>query len=370
MYRTSLRKSLLWIFPAAVLCFVLMLSGIVAGKEVLPDNKVTTAGSAQINMETLEKLFSLVQKIEGMENEQTELSKDIETLKKEIEELKKAMSEEEIVYSQKKENLKQFLQVYQRMGPGSYLEIILASDDLADFLRRLNILRDITGNTGKLLDQIQSSREKQSAETMKLTEKLGLIQDKQQRLKDALASEIQLKSGLENNLAALAGEKGYYQESLAEMKQKWDDLKPFFALTVKEFSRVLEEGNIPPGALKLTASFFSITATMSDQSLNEIVAGDPRLPQMVFSFHPGEAEINIPEKHLVLKGIFVIQEGHILQFQAQSGTFYGLPLEESSLAELFRKEQLKIDCKSVLGGYTLNSIEIRDGSLKLSVIPG
>ncbi len=279
------------------------------------------------------------------------------------------MSDEQIIYSRQKENLNQFLKTYQRMGPGSYLEIILQAEDLADFLRRLNILRDLTKNTGQLLDQIQVSREKQAAETSELAEKFSTIEDKQQKLKDALANEIQYKADLEKQLAGLAGDKENYLASLREMKEKWNELKPFFAATVKEFSRVLEEGIIPAGALKLNASFFSITGTLSEESINEIVARDPRLPQMTFSFYPGEARIGIPEKHLIVKGVFVIQDGHTLKFKPRSGSFYNLPLEESSLKELFREEDLGIECRSVLGGYALQSVEIRDGYLRFTIIP-
>ncbi|RNC28556.1 MAG: hypothetical protein AWM53_01390 [Candidatus Dichloromethanomonas elyunquensis] len=371
MYRTLREKCSIWVLSVFVLGFMFILSGLVSGQvSLLGENNKGTPGNSEINMETLEKLFTQVQKIEGMQNEQKQLSEDLESLKKEIEVIQKSMADEQIVYSRNKGSLKQFLQTYQKMGPGSYLEIVLESDDLADFLRRISILRDITGNTGELLAQLQNSRNKQSAETVRLSQKFRQIQDKQQGLKDALANEIRFKSELENDLAVLAGEKGNYQESLAEMKQSWNELKPFITETVKEFSRILEEGNIPPGTLKLTASFFSMTGTMSDESLNAIVAGDRRLPQIIFTFHPGEAEVNIPEKHLVLNGTFVIQEGHILQYQAQRGSYYGLPLEKSSIEELFRENDMRIECRSVLGRYALNSVEIGDGYLRFSVVPG
>ncbi|TAH59814.1 MAG: hypothetical protein EWM52_10270 [Methanosarcina mazei] len=85
-----------------------------------------------------------------MEKAEKELVLETEAIRKEIEDLEKAIAQEELVYEKKKESLKQVLKSYQRMGPGSFLEIILDSDSLSTFLQRMNILRDLARNTEML----------------------------------------------------------------------------------------------------------------------------------------------------------------------------------------------------------------------------
>ncbi|MHB9094581.1 MAG: coiled-coil domain-containing protein [Eubacteriales bacterium] len=304
-----------------------------------------------------------------MGKEEERIARDIETLNRQIAVLQSSIAKEEIAYAQKKEDLKQLLQSYQRMGPGSYLEIILESNDLTDFLRRLNILRDITSNTGKLIEQLQSSKEKQAADKTKLTEELTSLKGKQVQFDESLAKEKQLKKELEDNLASLAAERENYEKYLTDLKNKWAELKPLFANAVKEFSGLMEEGKLPPGALKLTGNLLSIKGSITDIALNEIIAGDPAFPQMLFSFKEGHAEMRMPEKNLVLGGTFVIDGGNAIKLQVKEGSFYGIPLETEAVKELFQDGDLVISLKSLLGGYTINSAETMNGYLQFSISP-
>ncbi|MHB1653627.1 MAG: coiled-coil domain-containing protein [Desulfitobacteriaceae bacterium] len=304
-----------------------------------------------------------------MEKEEKGIAGDIETLNRQVEGLQRSIADEEIAYAKKKENLKQLFQSYQRMGPGSYLEIILESNDLTDFLRRINILRDITSNTGKLIEQLQSSREKQAKDKTKLTEKVVSMEGKQVQFNESLAKGKQLKKDMEDYLASLSEERENYQKYLTDIQNKWDELKPVFAKTVQEFSSIIEKGNLPPDTFKVSFDFLSIKGSIDDKILNEIIASDPSLSKMVFSFQQGNVEMKMPEKNLVLDGTFVIQEGNALRFQVKEGSFYGIPLETAAIKELFQEGDMVINLKSLLGSYTLHSIEIMDGYLEFSISP-
>ncbi|MDA8227918.1 MAG: hypothetical protein M0T74_09545 [Desulfitobacterium hafniense] len=353
-----------------VMTLVTFSTSIVAGTEVFfPETIEKMAGITEMEMETLQKLFLQVQEIEEMEKEAKGIAGDIDKIIKEIEGLQRSIADEEIAYAKKKENLKQLLKSYQRIGPGSYLEIVLESKDLTEFLRRINTLREITRNTGELLEQLQNIKEKQATEKMRLTEKLVSMEDKQAQLVESLAKEKQLKKVLQNDLASLSEERLHYKEYLTDLQQKWDDLKPFFSNTASEFSRMIEEGSLPQDAFQLSFGILGIKGTIGDKKLNEIIASNPQLPEMEFSFHKEKVQLSIPEKNLVLKGNFDIQEGHTLRFQVTEGSFYGMALQSEAIEELFRKGDMMINFKSLLGSFTLRSVELKDGYLELSVRP-
>ena len=333
------------------------------------ENKGKMNNLINLQTETLQKLFAQKQKIDAMGKEEAKIAKDIETLTGQITALQRAISEEEIAYNQKKEDLKQLLQSYQKIGPGSYLEIILDSSDLTDFLRRLNILRNITRNTDKLMQKLQSIKEKQEADQTKLSGTLTSLKGKQAEFAEAVAKENLLKTDLEDQLASLLAEKDTYQQYLTELQNQWAELRTLFSTAVKEFSTLMEEGKLPPESFKVDVNFLSIKGSITDKALNEIIAGNLGLPQILFRFEEGNVEMSVTDKSLILKGTFVIQNGNALKFQVKEGSFYGIPLESEALKELFQNGELVINLTSLLRGFTLASVETMNGYLQIAISP-
>ncbi|MHB1392225.1 MAG: coiled-coil domain-containing protein [Clostridia bacterium] len=351
----------------AIILAIMILSTSASAGQVDPFSEIKEklSGISEKEKEILQNLFTLAQEMELMEAEEKELALGIDTVNQEIKNLETAIAEGELVYEKKHRSLEQVLKSYQRMGPGSYVDIILDSDNLGTFLQRVNILQDLTRNTGELLDQLEASGEKLSKEKAALSEKLALIKEKQEQLKGALAKKMKLKSEAENYLVSLKGEEEQYREQLAGIQQMWGELKPLFADAAKEFSRIIEEGSLPADALKITFSFFGIKGAIEDKVINEVVSKQSKLPEMTFAFHQGKVEISLPEKQLVLLGTFIILEGHILKFQAQEGSFFGMPLTPGSIEELFSEGDLVLNLEPLLAGNIVHSVEIKEGYLEL-----
>ncbi|MEA4849002.1 MAG: hypothetical protein VB106_17345, partial [Clostridiaceae bacterium] len=293
--------------------------------------------------EILQNLFILTQEIEAAEAEEEKLSREIETINKEIKALEAVIAEDELAFGKKRESLKQVLKSYQRMGPGSFLEIILDSDSLSTFLQRLNTVRDLTHNTGTLLEGLAANNERLERERSKLSENLVLVKDKQKLSREALTNKMELKAEKEEYLTSLKGEKEYYREYLSRLEEVWSELKLLLSRAAKEFSRMIEEDGLPTDALKLSFSLSEVRGAIDDGAINKVISGNPRLEDMVFAFHPEVVEIRIPEKDLILKGTFVILEGHTLKFLAQEGSFFGMPLEPGALEELFREGDMELN---------------------------
>jgi hypothetical protein len=58
-------------------------------------------------------------------------------------------------------------------------------------------------------------------------------------------------------------------------------------------------------------------------------------------------------------------EGHILKFQAQEGSFFGMPLAPGSIGELFQEGDLVLNLEPLLAGNVIHSLEIKEGYLEL-----
>ena len=370
MFKTRRIKMFLVSFLIITLSLTFFSTSMVTGQgDPFVEIQEKLAGISMEEKAILQNLFVWVQEIEEMKREEERIEQDIEAINQEVKSLEGTIIAEEIDFENKRNVLKHVLKSYQRRGPGSYLEIILNSDNLAAFLRRINTFRDLTRNTGELLTLLEESREKLSVEKIKLSEKIVLIEEKQKQLREALAKRLQLVENQEAYLASLSGERAYYQEYLTNLQKLLGELGVFFVEIAGEFSRIVEEGNLPPDALKTTITLYSIKGSIDEKTFNDIVKENPRLPEMAFSFHPGKIEMSIPQKNLLLSGDFVILKGNILKFEVKEGTFYGMPLETSALEELFREGHLLLDLKPLVGRNVLHSIEILDGYLELKIIP-
>lgn len=323
-------------------------------------------GITSLEKEVLSKLFLLSQEIEGMEKEEKNLIIDIDKFKHEIEDIKIAISKKEKDFEKNKEGLKQVLKSYQRMGPGSYLEIVLNSDSLADLLIRINTLQDITKNTGQLLNIIEEGKESLVKAKAELDEKLSGLSEKQVQLERALLDRSQLKENMETYLISLKDEKGYYEEHLAILEKAWVEVGVTVSASVKELARIISEEDLPVDAIKLSFSFLKIKGTIEEKVFNDIVKKHPKLPKMNFSFTPGEMVLEMPDYNTNLRGKLVIIDGSSLEFKVEKGDFYELPLESRALTELFKDNKLILNLSPILRGNKLDTIEIKEGYMELT----
>lgn len=368
LFNSSKPKSILT--RGLVICFVLTLfcTSIVWGQAEPPSRiQEKLNGISNEEKQVLQNLFTLVQEIAVMENEEEKLALDIDSANKELISIEALMASEEANIEEKQEALKRVLKIYQKMGPGSYLEIIMNSNNLSTLLRRINTLRDLTRNTGKLLEELEVSKDKLSLEKVKLVEKLKLIKEKQEQSKVTLSKKLELKRNQEIYLASLKEQSKFYQEHLANIGEMLEELKPLLEKAAKEFSSIIAEGSLPKDALKMKISLFSIKGTIDQKAFNEVISKQPNLSLMIFTFNKDEIEISIPEKNLMLSGTFVLQDENILRFQAEKGSFYGMPLEPGYIKELLSVEGLALDLKPLLGKNTLQYIKLQDGYIELNV---
>jgi hypothetical protein len=84
--------------------------------------------------------------------------------------------------------------------------------------------------------------------------------------------------------------------------------------------------------------------------------------------------IEVPEKHLVLTGDFIVAGDNAIQYEVKEGTFFEIPLENASIEELFQKGPLLINFKTIAGDmvmidFSLNKVESLDGRLAFEIKP-
>mgnify|MGYP003772716393 FL=1 len=317
--------------------------------------------------EVLEYLFAQAQEIEGLEREEKRITKEIKELNQGIDNLEGRIKDQEMTYEKNKKNLKKVLQVYQRMGPGSYIEIILESENLSDLLQRINILRDLTKNTDTLLTTLETSRDRLLYEKNQIHERLKDLEIKQQELKETLTTKAERIKEKEEYLAALTDDRESFLEKLTNIETMMEETKTILADIAKEFEILIKEANFPEDAFIPTFSFLTVKGSIKEEVFNDILAERKTLPEMKITFKPGVAELELPAQRLFLKGHFNIVQGRYLQYEVTEGSFYNMKLELETIKDLFSEGDFSLDLAPLLEKSTIKLIEIREGTMELTI---
>ncbi|MFA5575640.1 MAG: hypothetical protein WCZ27_00035 [Tissierellaceae bacterium] len=317
--------------------------------------------------EILKKLFVQVQEIEEMERESKRIDSEIGDISRGIESLDLRIREQEKEYEKNLDALEAVLKTYQRMGPGSYLEIILSSDSLTSLIRRINILKDLTKNTEGLLGNIEEKKRELSEEKLKLDESKRLLGDKQAELEENIARKQVIVKNQEDYLASLLSHRELYLERLEYISIMMAELKKLIGEFTQGFTKIIEEGNFPSSGIKQNLTLRGIKATIEEEVFNDIINSYEWIPKMEIRFRDGQIELNAPDKGLFLTGNFSIEEGQLLKFLAESGSFLDMPLEAGTLSELFEAGDFLLDFEPIIGSNIIKTVEAREGYLEILV---
>lgn len=317
----------------------------------------------------LEELFFLSQEIDEMNRRAEELSKESETIAEEITVMEADISKRQENYDIQLEILEKVMVSYQKNGMTSYLETLLSAQNLTDFIKRLNVIQELSRNTGDMLNSMEEEKAVLIAEREKLISNKAQMEKNMAELSDAITQKMRLKQDQEEYLNSLSEEKEYYRDQLNKLDQSWSEVKDLFSNIATEFSRVFNESDLTADDFNLELEFLSVKGSITDHRMNEIIEKNKKLPKMIFDINTEVIQIEIPEKHLSLSGSIVIESGSAIRFNVTDGTFYDMKLEKPSIEELFRDGYLVIDFKELIGDITLKSVELKDGFIEFKVSP-
>ncbi|MFZ5969691.1 MAG: coiled-coil domain-containing protein [Bacillota bacterium] len=335
----------------------------------LPEIQEKLRGITEEEKEVMEKIFALMQEIDAMDQAKSDIAADIKKLNQEVSDLEALIASETLVYEKNREVMGAVLKAYQRNGPGTYLEMILGSDNLTTLLRRINALGDITKNTSELLESLEESRITLVSQKREVAEKYARMEDQQKKLTETLEEKTKRKEDLQTYLMSLEEEQIKYEEYLSNIEQAWTQLKPLFSDTIKTFSHIIEKGDFPPDAIKIDFSSIPIEGIIEEKTFNDIISEESFPTALAFKFSRNKLEMVMPEKNIHLSGKFVILEGRKLVFQVEEGYFFEMPLEKSAIEGLFREGKLELNLKPLLGKSAIKSIQIYDDHIKLQITP-
>ena len=351
-----------------VLIFAITIASIpfVNAEEEIIDFEEKISSITEQEKKIVEKLFIQLQEIEGLERDYVAITEDIENLRIDVTDLENRIQIEEKKYNSNLNILEEILKSYQRMGPASYLEIILESKSISDFLNRINVIRDLAKNTGNLLDSIEEAKKILVEEMNNLDEKLSLIEKRQRSLQNTLKQKTQLVKEQEEYLKTIEADREYYEMYLTNLSEMMVKLEDLFKILTAKLPGIIESSNISLEKLNPKLGLQGIKLTIREDLFNEILGSNDELPEIEFEFDSENISMFISEYNVRLIGNFSICENYSIEFLIQEVRFYDFVLEEKTVKDLIG-DSILFDFEGLLDGSSIKDIKIIDDYMELTI---
>lgn len=205
-------------------------------------NKITSTEKkideiAKEKEDTLSQVQKLITQISDYQTEIEELNGKISTLQTKITENEKQIKEDEEEYAKEQKALDARLVAMYKTGETSYLDFLLSSATLVDFISSYYLVSEVADYDTKMLEQLEAhkqkiEKEKNELETNKkeLSNSKITLESKQQGLKtmkkakEEYAAELTGKEKeLEEELSELAAHEQSINKKIIELQRQYDE---------------------------------------------------------------------------------------------------------------------------------------------------
>ena len=209
--------------------------------------------------ENLQQIEKLDEKIRESENTIAELDTQVQQLQDEIASIQSQLDVAEKNYEKQKEIMEKRLVAIYEAGDTKYLDVLLKSSNLSDFLSSYYLITEIASVDKDLLNDVEAEKKEIELSKQKL-------EKNQETLATALKTQTQTATVLqntmtlrENYIARLSDEEKAKQAQIDEMTQQYEDINNQILELAKQGLDTSYIGGVlawpVPGYTKITSNY-------------------------------------------------------------------------------------------------------------------
>ena len=174
--------------------------------------------------ENLKQIEKLDEKIADSEQKMEELNSEISTLQTSIDEIKAQLEVAEKKYEEQKNIMEKRLIAIYESGETKYIDVLLKSKDISEFLSNYYLINEITSVDKELLNEVEAQKKTIDLAKQKLEkEQEKLTTDLQNQTKTSTVLE-NTKTLREKYISRLSDEEKAKQAQIDEMTKQYDEV--------------------------------------------------------------------------------------------------------------------------------------------------
>ena len=246
-----MKKKILSIFILIILLsqFTISFAATLSEQKKEINEQISDATAQQKKVEeelstTMKEIDELEADIEENEEKIYELNKELINLNNEITEIKSELKKKEEEYNMQEDSLKERLVANFEMGQTTYLDVLLNSTGILDFISNYYIVSEILQNDNDILNSIEDKKNE-------IEIKKQQVEEKQIEVKNKKAEQEKIKAQLVNQ----KNSKNSKINQLSEEEKNLQSLIDEFKNDLKSIEAQLEEQARKAGSSSVTKSY-------------------------------------------------------------------------------------------------------------------
>ena len=191
--------------------------------------------------ETMKQVESISSQIDSYESQISDLDNQIAQSNEKIKEQEKKLVQAEEDYKNQEELIKQRMVAIYVSGDTSYLDVLLSSKNLSDFISSYYLVSEVTQMDAELLEKIQKQKEEietAKKEIEKNKEQLTTAKSS----KESVSAELKTaKSEKDKYVAQLSDQEKELEQEIQQLKQDNNKIKEAINQAQAKFDKEIEE---------------------------------------------------------------------------------------------------------------------------------
>lgn len=174
--------------------------------------------------QALQEIQELEQSIEQAENEIEQLDTKINNLTTSINEKTKQIEEKEKEYKEKEELFKQRMAILYEAGQTSYLEVLLTSKNITDFISKYYIMSEIAEADSEVLNEIETTKSEIEETKKNLEDEKNELDEAKKQKTEKNNKLITSKNEKQSKIDSLTDEEKELQNKIDEYNNKMKEI--------------------------------------------------------------------------------------------------------------------------------------------------
>lgn len=322
--------------------------------------------------EKYKELFQLYNDVELMKSKRTKLESELVLLERNIASSSAALKNGQAEIDRRLDDYAEMLRLRQRSGETSQLKIVLSSKHISDFLFRMNITETIHNRYAELVDALDENLQEETRLRQNLEQDRRMTMKKKAEIEASISEKEKNIKKLEAYLLSKGSAREEYERQLKILGDKWSELKPLFAGTIRSFVRLIESGGLPDDVIEVRFSIAGIRGIVREEVFNRLLAeafqNQKDATEIVFRAKDGGVYVYVPSHEVELFGSFDVT-GNTLIYRVERGTFSGIEIGPSGIEDLFMGGKFEIDVTHILNIMSMELLDCRveDGYIDVGI---
>ena len=189
-------------------------------KDEISDTEEQLDGIQEELSGTMEEIDSLINQISEYESEIDDLDAQIEEITESIEEAEKQIEKSEKELEEKQDLLNKRLIAVYKSGDSSYLDVLLGSENIVDFISNYYLVEELADYDTKLIESVEATKNEIEASKIALEENKEEVEDLKAKQVAKKNSLDVLKKDKEAKAANLTEDEQQLKQQLEELAEE------------------------------------------------------------------------------------------------------------------------------------------------------